>query len=398
MIMKKAFNIALAFFSIFMFSACEEDWAPEQLLEEPEGTLSLATIAVDVEVTEIEVDRSIVDLSNYLVSIYKESDGVLVNSWAYSEMPEVVTLEVGKYYIEVKSHELKAAEWDAPYYYDTKSFVIEEDKITEVEKLTCKLSNVKVSVNYSEALLQALGDDVTVNVEVGNGSLEYTKDEMRAGYFELPEGSSSMVASFAGTVNGNYTTLRRVFIGVEVGQHQIITFSLSTGGFNADLIVDAGVSEEDVDVNVPGGEGEVPGTRPGEGETQNGPTITSETLDLDGVNIITSSLIAKVDISIPNGVEKFEVKIISDELTPELLQDVGLAAEFDLAHPGDLGGALQELGFPTGEQVLGQTEMSFDITFFMELLMFFPGTHQFQLTVTDAQGLSSEATLTFLAE
>lgn len=396
--MKKVFNIALAFISIFMFSACEEDWSPEQLLEDPTGTLSLATIAVDIETSEKEVPRSSVDLSNYIVAIYNESDGVLVESWKYAEMPEVVTLEVGKYNIAVKSHELEVSQWDAPYYYASKSFAIEENKVTEIGELICKLSNVKVSVKYSDALYQALGDDVTVTVEIGNGVLEYSKDEVRVGCFELPENSSSIIASFAGTVNGNYTTLRRVFTDVEVGQHIIITFSLSTGGFNPDLIVDAGVSEDDVDINVPGEDPEVPGERPGEGEDQNGPTITSETLDLDGVNLITSSLIAKVDISVPNGIKLFEVKIISDQLTPELLQEVNLAAEFDLVYPGDLEPMLIELGFPTGDQVLGQTQMSFDITMFMELLVVFPGTHKFQLTVTDAQGLSSQETLTFLAE
>lgn len=396
--MKKVFNIALAFICIFMFSACEEDWSPEQLLEEPTGTLSLATIAVDIETAETEVARNTVDFSNFIVAISNEADGVLVESWKYAEMPEVITLEVGKYKIEVKSHELEAAQWDAPYYYASKSFAIEENKVTEIGEMVCKLSNVKVSVKYSDALYQALGDDVTVKVEAGNGALDYVKDESRVGCFELPEGSSSVIASFAGTVNGNYTTLRRVFTDVEVGQHIIITFSLSTGGFNADLIVDAGVSEDEVDVNVPGEDPEVPGDRPGEGEDQNAPTITSETLDLNGVNLITSSLIAKVDISVPNGIELFEVKIISDQLTPELLQEVGLAAEFDLAHPGDLESVLHELEFPTGDQVLGQTQMSFDITMFMELLVAFPGTHKFQLTVTDAQGLSAEATLTFLAE
>lgn len=127
------------------------------------------------------------------------------------------------------------------------------------------------------------------------------------------------------------------------------------------------------------------------------PTITSETLNLDGTNIITSDIIAKVDIKAPYGIENFEVKIISAQLTKEELIGVGLDSEFDLANPGDLEPALNDLGFPTGDAVKGKTEMTFDITIFMELLAYFEGIHQFQLTITDVQGLTVTKTLTFEA-
>ncbi len=132
-------------------------------------------------------------------------------------------------------------------------------------------------------------------------------------------------------------------------------------------------------------------------DPEKAPAITSQTLNLDGVNTITDDIVAKVDISAPYGIEIFNVKIISEQLTPEMLQDVGLAAEFDLAHPGELAEALNELGFPTGDAVLGKTELAFDITAFMPLLAMFEGTHQFQLTITDKEGLTVTKTLTFQA-
>ena len=72
-------------------------------------------------------------------------------------------------------------------------------------------------------------------------------------------------------------------------------------------------------------------------------------------------------------------------------------SEFDLAYPGDLEGALNELGFPTGDAVIGQTNMTFDITLFMSLLIYFPGEHQFQLTITDTTGQSITKTLKLFA-
>ncbi len=128
------------------------------------------------------------------------------------------------------------------------------------------------------------------------------------------------------------------------------------------------------------------------------PIIESATLDIDGINVVTPDLVAKVDINVPKGVETLFVEIISESLSPDVLAEVGLASVFDLAHPGDLGEALTDLGFPIGDEVLGKTYLPFDITMFMEVLGLFPGQHQFKLTVTDVEGQTATATLTFLVE
>ena len=125
------------------------------------------------------------------------------------------------------------------------------------------------------------------------------------------------------------------------------------------------------------------------------PVITSTTLDLNGVNVITEDIQAKVDIAAENGIANLHVKIISEMLTKEMLQDVGLDSEFDLANPGALAEALASLGFPVGDAVSGKTELPFDITDFMPMLAMFPGQHDFELTVVDAADLSTTKTLKF---
>lgn len=395
--MKKIYNILLALTAVVMFNSCDsESWEPNELLKET-GDLSLASISIDVDATETIVSRTSVDLSDFEVVVKKTQTQEIVTSWKYSEMPEVATFEVGEYIIEVKSHNPEAAQWDTPYYFASKEFKIEKNKVTEIGAVTCTLSNVKVSVAYSEALAAALGDDVIVKINVGgDATLDYVKGEQRAGYFMLPSQSSTLVASFEGTVDGRYVSFYKTFADVAVGQHHIITFSLNTGAINPDIIIDADISYDDVEVDVPGDDDVLPDDRPGEGE-DNAPTITSETLNLDGVNEITESLIAKVDISAPLGISNFKVVINSQGLSTEDLQNVGLDSEFDLAYPGDLEGALNELGFPTGDAVIGQTNMTFDITLFMSLLIYFPGEHQFQLTITDTTGQSITKTLKLFA-
>ena len=393
--MKKILSyVMVSLMAVFGASCDDESWQPEELVD-AKGELSLLSMSIDVDTDEEVIARSGVDVSDYIVSIFN-SDNILVEQWKHAQMPEVVSLSVGDYTIEVKSHELQAAEWDRPYYYKSESFKIEKSAVTELGSIVCTLSNVKVSVAYSEALEAALGEDVNVNISVGTGALDYVKGEQRAGYFALPAESSTIVATFDGQVNGSTVSLRKTFTGIKAGQHHIITFSLTTGNADPDIIVDAEITDEDVNVDVPGDDDVIPGDRPGEGDSDTAPTIVSETLDLDGVNVVTEDIVAKVDINVPNGISTFIVEIISETLNAEVLESVGLAAEFDLAHPGELDEVLAELGFPTGENVIGKTYLPFDITDFMELLVAFPGTHQFKLTVTDVTGQTVTGTLTFL--
>lgn len=374
-------------------ASCGNDWNPDELLKK-DGRVSLATMPVTVETAvDGDGDGGVIDVAGYQVSIVDKADNEPVGSWAYSSMPEIVTLPEGRYKVTAENAKLLPAAWDAPYYFAAKEFSVKADEITSIDGLTCKLANVAVSIKYSEALLKALGDDCGVTVSTVQGvSLTYTKGETRVGYFELPSGASTLVAAFDGTVNGHHVSLTKSFSGITAGEHHYITFSLNSGSITPGLIIDADLTFDDIDIDIPGGEDPTPGDRPGE---DNQPSITSQTLNLSGVNTITDDLIAKVDISAPNGINKLEVTIISESLTPEELVGVGLTDHFDLAHPGEYAEALSGLGFQVGDQVVGQTEMTFDITSFMSLLMFFPGNHTFQLDVTDSKGLTASASLKF---
>ncbi len=361
--MKKILSYVVLMLTVLLITSCDdESWNPEDLVND-KGELLLSSLNVELEVNEMHTGI----ISDYIVSILN-SDSQEVARWKYAEMPETMSLLAGDYTVEVKSHELKDAEWDKPYYYGKQSFKIEKSVKTELDNVTCRFSNVMVSVVYDDALAAVLGEDVKVSVSVGTGSLEYIYGEQRIGYFALPEGSRTLVAVFSGKVNGIDVSLVKTYTDVEAGKHCKVVFTLD-------------------DVNKAGGE-----------KDPNAPTIESETLNLDGANVIIPGLIAKVDINAPYGVESLVVEIISETLNAEVLTEVGLAAKFDLAHPGELEEVLMELGFPTGDNVKGKTYLPFDITMFMELLAAFPGTHQFRLTVTDTVGLEAMATLTFLAE
>jgi len=129
-----------------------------------------------------------------------------------------------------------------------------------------------------------------------------------------------------------------------------------------------------------------------------GPVITSSTINLAGENVVTATSKVDVDIAAPAGIKNFVVDIISDQLTPTVLNDVGLTDHFDLCYPGAYQEALSGLGFPVGNDVIGKTALKFDISSFMRVLVIYKGVHKFKLTVTDNNNQTAEATITLKVE
>lgn len=429
--MKKIYNLLMMLAVMTAFSSCSKDNWDFGAEETAYGEVSLSSMSVDVTNAEEVISRSSVDLSGFIVKIYDSTDNSLVNQWTYSAMPEVFTLPVGEYYVTVISHNQESAAWDKPYFEGSKSFSIQNARITEIGEVVCKLANVKVSIRYSDALRKVMGDDVVVTVLMNDGgSLTFTPSETRSGYFKYIADSHTLIATFNGTVDGNKETLRKEYTDIAAGQHRIITFKLKTGdgtipdetgniNVGDGISVDASVTTIDMTTDIVVDEDVIDGDRPSEGgdeteepEDPEDPTdpenpeepvetitIVSETLDFDNPNVATEDMQAIVNIHSDKGIANFQVDIISDQLTPEVLESVNLAASFDLAYPGNLESALKnDLKFPVGDEVIGANDLEFNITDFIPLLMIYQGTHQFKLTITDVSGSVLSKTLTFLVQ
>ena len=95
------------------------------------------------------------------------------------------------------------------------------------------------------------------------------------------------------------------------------------------------------------------------------------------------------------------MKIESAYLTEEFLNSVGLTSEFDLANPDATRPGLEAalgadgFGFPTGSNLVGKTEVDFDLTPFIPLLNLSGATmvHTFTLTVADDQNPANTKTV-----
>lgn len=408
--MKKIFLICFTLIaSTLIFCACHTESMDNIVNTKGELKLSSMKIGVDMDVDVVYLEsraESGVDLSNYIVTIYDQYSQQ-VGQWTYSEMPEIVSLAVGTYTVEVKSAAEPTNGFDVPYYEGTATCEIKENQVTDVPAISCKLANMLFTVEYDESFQDKISEDVVTTITIGENSLQIPASESRKAYLIAPDSeTASMEVNLKGTIDGEVIDYSEHFDNVKSGVHNIIKYqfipvsdgSVAGGAFSVSIAIDSSLtgSDESVSVNpgpepgiddFPTGGGEEPGD--GDGE-QNMPTIVGSNFNGNPFDIendvlnITGAATLKVEINAPNGIAHLYVDIQSETLD---VTEVGLSNSFDLAYPGDLQEGLNGLGFPTGGEVIGKESTVFDISKFTVLLLTFSGDHNFVIHVVDQQNL-----------
>lgn len=418
----KIFSILTFIAASLSLVSCSEKWSPVEP-ETKQGQVSMMSMGVDVSTAETVITRATVDLSEFQVKI-SNAEGMVVEQWKYKDMPEIVTLPVGNYKVDVVSHDVKKAAWEEPLYIGSKEFEIIENKINDIGVVKCVFSNIKVSIRFSQALIDAADDNVEVTVVANDeGTLVFDLNETRSGYFEAMEGSTTLVATLRGNFKGSYYETRVVLDDVAKGQHRIINYDFKeadppvppeTGTINPGQGFNIDVTYNTVNLNNPIGyeESVIPGgDRPGtekpkdpvdpvdpvDPPVDNPIEYTSSTIDFENSNEVVDGQEYAVHISAKNGIAHLVVTIDSPYLTETFLSSVGLTTNFDLAYPGDLDTALKGFEFPIGDEVIGKTDVDFILTPFIPLLKLGGTglTHKFILQTTDSKGVAYTRTLTF---
>lgn len=140
----------------------------------------------------------------------------------------------------------------------------------------------------------------------------------------------------------------------------------------------------------------------GKGTAEEDSSIVCRQFDIDQPHTTQTGDEIDVDIKTASGIQAFVVSIISETLNEEVLAALGLRPTFDLCNITDSEelAALtsDDIGFPVNDDVKGQTSMTFSVTKFTGMLSAFPGTHQFKLAVTNAEGSTTTKTLQLIVE
>lgn len=429
--MKKIFLICFTLLAGMMaFTACHSESMEDTSTSKGELNLSSMKADVDMDIETVYVGSragAAVDVNNFLVTIY-DAQSLQVQQWKYSEMPEIVSLPVGTYSIDVASAEAPSNGFDVPFYKGTATCEIKENEVTSVPEITCKLANMLFSVEYDEEFQSKIGGDVVTTISVGENSLDIPYEETRDAYLIAPEGeTTALTVTLKGTIDGEEVEYSERFENVRVGIHNIIKYefepvsdgSMGDGTLNVVIGVDSTMDESDETVGInPGEEPEIDdfptegGEDPGQGGedsgegNENAPSIVGSNFNGSGFDIkndileipldvdMDNPLPLQVNLNAQNGIAHVFVTIDSETLNKDVLEGVGLATFFDLAEPGNLKEGLEGLGFPTGDDVIGKAELLFDITNFTPLLgMFGAANHNFIIRLVDQQGLEITETL-----
>ena len=291
--------------------------------------------------------------------------------------------------------------------------------------MTCKLKNLEVKIAFEDKLLALMDDNYKVTVEIGKGSLTYTKterDQNKVGYFYAEpdqDGNIFYAAYFNGLVDGIATVQTANSKVSKDTQTLTITFKLKSTNpdgnvengtltptidldataiiidKNFNITIEEDLIEEDP-VNPPsGGEDDMSIS----GKDFNGKAFDIKTPITLPTDIPEKGISVIVKINAPNGIKGLNVDIVSEKLTPDILSGVNLTDHLDLVNPGKFETAIKDLGFPVKEDVINKTELDFDITQFTPLLgIYGAGTHQFVINLTDNNDKSITETLTIITQ
>ena len=170
--MKKIFFICFTLLaSTLFFCACHSESMDKDNIVNTKGELKLSSmkIGVDMDVDVVYLEsraESGVDLSNYIVTIYDQYSQQ-AGQWTYSEMPEIVSLAVGTYTVEVKSAAEPTNGFDVPYYEGIATCEIKENQVTDVPAISCKLANMLFTVEYDESFQDKISEDVVTTITIG---------------------------------------------------------------------------------------------------------------------------------------------------------------------------------------------------------------------------------------
>lgn len=428
--MKKYIYLMLSVVLAGIFSSCSKD---DPFGSEYDGATGiLNTASLKVSLVENAGPRSLKargvraaapNVDDFNVAIFKGDSESPIKEYKYKDLPEIITLPVGNYRVEASYGENVVAGWDSPYYQGTGTFKIEQDEITdEVTEILCKIVNVRVSIIFDNSLRDVIGSDAKVNVKVGkDGSLDYTLSRIEAGesgYFRYDAGSTTLAATFTGTVDGVPVMETKTGIDVEPGKHYILTFRLHDAGEEGPgtivtpddglIVVDASVSVESISGNVDYEEetkedklrpveGETGGNTPSQPEqpenpSGQGPTVTAqlpvvlgEPYDIGKNPDVALVIMAHSDAE--GGFTKFTLDMTIEGAD---LEEVGLSPHMDLANASDretIEGIIESVTQQKPDlEVIGKKDFKLDISAFIALLSVFEGNHSFKVTVSDANG------------
>ena len=388
-------------------------------------------LALNVTRTEPMQTRAVTEVSDYPVFLY-DANGAEVKRWdAVTEVPATYVLSVGNYTVESHTPGIIQKKMTTPYYKGSAEVEILKDTKTNAN-VVCKMQNSPITVHYVEDFLSVFTAwEITLD-DGGTTALSFTEADGTTPatiYWHFEEAAEKLTLNFRGTTADGSTIVQsyvltkdqavehydgdsKVFTGGDALNINFTPVEATSGHvtaitINADVTFTETNSKLTLEVTDNGTlTPDIPGDNPGD-NPQPGDN-TSITLDLPapisypflGAAAVEKSL-GDTYIAAGKGLKSIIVKI--ESTSEEMISSVG---DLNTNYGVDfIGGAeivgnqkvvtlFQDLNQPLDVPAEGDTEYTFPIGNFFELLQVLVGEHTFHLTVTDLEGNTKSGTVT----
>ena len=343
-----------------------------------------------------------VDINTFDVVITNQA-GEQVMSFKYGERPmEPIALDGGVYKISLMSEPMVGADWEKPVYGASREVVITRKQTTTVKDIVCKLRNIKVSTEYAADIKAQLDPEYTsMTIALGDNSLVYSIDEVRGGYFApIAEENTLQLTFKCRYVDGDKDIIMTNEIsGVKAAQWRkinVVVQHAADGTANIGIVCDTWTYDEtvvfdtsaylfeevlvdDTDLPVINFEGH---------DLADAFELTDEMFDADG-NFISN---INVDVTAKVAISSIVIKTSSDNDEFLSAYDDVLPLETDICDGTNSNTFLKLMGYPTDAKGATSTRLKFGAQ--ADMLRSYEGTHAYEITVTDANGGKTTATLT----
>lgn len=410
--------------AVFGLAACvSENHDLEQGQAVDEGRMALQVSRIEPMVT-----RATTPVTNFPVILY-DASGTKVTEWAaVSQVPSTYTLSVGSYTVESHTPGIIEKQMSTPYYLGTADLEITKDVTTNVEVI-CKMQNSPITVSYDAEFLSVFtswsitiddGTDAAISFTQADGTSPATI------YYYFDNDVEKLTMNFRGTTtDGSTVSARRILTKNDAdeqydGDSQYFdggdalnlnfTPTESTSGHVTDITVNATVTfvetNDELTLEVTDDGTLDPGTDP----TPDPGTGGSDAITLSLPSPISYPFLgaATVDkslgdtyIAAEKGLKSIIVSI--ESTSEEMVSSVGdlntnYGVDFingaEIVGNQDVVKLFTDLNQPLSVPAEGDTEYTFPIGNFFDLLQVLAGEHTFHLTVTDMEGNKKNGTVT----
>ena len=148
-----------------------------------EGSLKIE-IGLEMQIFTVNARVGEVITDDFQVAIKNTNDELYLSFDRAADMPLSIPIDPGSYYVEVQSPNDVFPAFDNPKYFGSSAvFSIAPGQETTVA-VTATMANCMVSVVYSSNVVNNFSDYFTI-ISNSQGSITFSSDEVRMGYFDL---------------------------------------------------------------------------------------------------------------------------------------------------------------------------------------------------------------------